>query len=220
MRIWILAASLVVAAPLAAQDHQHHQQPGQQATTDGTLPAGWQARLDRPNASVANVRFVGMDDGYHVVLGPSGIFYNPTQRAQGRYTVRASFTQNQPAQHPEAYGLFVGGRELDGAEQEYLYFLVRQDGRYLIKRRVGSETPTVREWTEHSAVKRTPAGGTATNELAVDVGPQHLRFLVNGTEVARVDNTPQLNTDGIVGLRINHNLDLHVGPLTVQQGGR
>jgi hypothetical protein len=219
MRILIVAAALMAAAPLAAQDHQHHH-AGHGAATDGSLPAGWQARLDRPNASVSNVRFMTMDDGYHMVLGPSGIFFNPTQRAEGRYTVRTTFTQNRAAQHPEAYGIFVGGRDLEGPNQAYLYFLVRQDGRFLIKRRAGNETPTVRDWTEHAAVRKLADGGTATNELAVDVGPRQVRFLVNGTEVARIDNTPQLNTDGVVGLRVNHNLDLHVGQPRIERGNR
>jgi hypothetical protein len=220
MRNWILVALLLCAVPLTAQDHQHHQHQPQgspAASADGELPNGWQARFDRANASLSNVRFHSMDGGYHVVLGPSGIFYDPAQRAEGRFTARATFTQNRASQHPEAYGIFIGGRNLDAPSQEYVYFLVRQDGRFLIKRRAGAETPTLREWTEHAAVRRTTNGSAATNELAVEVGAQHTRFLVNGTEVARVENTAGLHTDGVVGYRINHNLDLHLSRLTVQR---
>ncbi len=41
-------------------------------------------------------------------------------------------------------------------------------------------------------------------------------FLVNGVEVAKLPRVAQLNTDGVVGLRINHNLDVHVSGFGVE----
>jgi len=219
-RLAFTLAALAAASPLAAQDHSHHhhQHAAHADAQAGTLPQGWQARFDRANASMANVTFVEVDGGHHVTLGPSGIFYNPEHTASGQFHARATFTQSKPTPHPEGYGLLVGGQQLDGPGQDYLYFLVRQDGRFLIKHRAGSETHTLKDWTEHAAVARVADGSAATNTLAVETLPRHTRFLVNGQEVARLDNHPQLNTSGVVGLRVNHNLELHVANFEVQPG--
>ena len=34
------------------------------------------------------------------------------------------------ASHDVAYGLFVGGQDLDNDKQRYTYFVIRQDGKY------------------------------------------------------------------------------------------
>lgn len=217
MRTCVLALMAVaLATPLAAQDHSMHTAP---PAAPGALPDGWQVRLDRANASMESVKFVRVGEGYHATLGPSAIFYDPAHRAAGEYTAGAAFTQTRATQHPEGYGIIVGGRDLDGANQEYLYFLVRQDGQFLIKQRVGGETHTIHDWTEHAAITKLGGDGTATNALAVEAGAQHTRFLVNGVEVAAVGNA-KLDTAGIAGLRINHGLDVHVGDFRIQRASR
>jgi hypothetical protein len=213
----------VFAAPLAAQHTQHD--PDDKVAGGGELPSGWHARPDKANASMADVKFVSMGDGYHATLGPAAIFYNPAHNATGAYRAQATFTQTKAPQHPEAYGLVIGGKNLDKDNQDYLYFLVRQDGKFLVKHRAGTETHTLFEWTEHPAIRKADAEGKATNALAVDVGADGVRFLVNGTQVAQMERAADLNTDGIVGLRINHNLDVHVSdfgvsPATRQRAGR
>ena len=215
--IFVTAALLALAAPAAAQ-HQHPQQPAQGHDADNAahaataLPDGWQVRLDRPG-STAPVHFMAMDGHYHAILGPAGIFYNPQTTATGAYRLEGTFTLNKPSAHPEAFGMFLGGRDLQGAGQDYLYFLVRQDGKFMVKHRAGTETHTLIDWTEHAAVRRPGADGTAANTLAVDVGAQTVRFLVNGTEVGTLPH--QVNTDGVVGLRLNHNLDVTVADFAV-----
>ncbi len=204
MRIPLLVlAALAAATSLVAQEQS-------------TLPDGWQARADRANAQMQNVKFVTMGDGYHVTLGPSVILYNPAQRAEGAYRARATFTQTKAPQHPEAYGLLVGGQNLDAPNQDYLYFLVRGDGKFLVKHRAGAETHTLVDWTEHAAITRADAAGKATHALAIEATAEDVRFLVNGTEVAKLPRAAQLNTDGVVGLRINHNLDVHVAGFGVE----
>jgi hypothetical protein len=42
-----------------------------------------------------------------------------------------------------------------------------------------------------------------------------LRLSVNGTQVAAIPGAHIGNTDGYVGLRVNHNLDVHVSDFTV-----
>jgi len=217
--ITIAIATLLAAAPLAAQQHEHHHHHAGEEHGRSGIPDGWEARLDRADASMDGVYVGRMGEGYHVRLGPSGIFYDPTQSASGEFTASATFTQNTPTPRPESYGIFLGGQDLQGPAQDYLYFLVRQDGRFMIRHRAGDEVHTIQDWTEHAAVRPTAEGAPGTNTLAVEAGPQRARFLINGTEVAAFRDIPYLNTDGVVGLRVNHNLDVHVEGPRITRGG-
>lgn len=229
MRGIILTAAVLAAAVPAAAQHQHaqpaqpaqagqHQHDPDHAGAHAGVAEGWTVRLDRAGAT-APVHFMDMDGGLHAILGPAAIFYQPTATATGAYRAQGTFTLNKPSAHPEAFGLFVGGRNLDADNQDYLYFLVRQDGKFLVKHRAGTETHTLFDWTEHAAVQRPGADGRATNTLAIDASAAGARFLVNGTEVANIPRVPMLNTDGLVGLRLNHNLDVLVKDFAVHPAG-
>lgn len=179
----------------------------------GGFPSGWRVRTDRGETSPEAVDLVATEGGVRVRPGPRAVYWDPETTATGTYRARATFHRlNDPG--PEAYGLFVGGRDLQAEGQDYLYFLVRGDGSYLVKHRAGAETHTLVEWTEHSAVRGGSAsGGAVTNTLAVESGPDTVRFLVNGTEVERLERAPMLNSDGQVGVRVNHRLDVRIeGP--------
>ncbi|HYR06221.1 MAG TPA: hypothetical protein VEQ60_00540 [Longimicrobium sp.] len=221
--IVVTAALLVSAIPAVAQQHQHPAQPGQagphadHAAGHATgIPEGWQVRLDRPG-STASIHFTSMDGHLHAILGPAGIFYQPTATATGAYTLQGTFTLNKPSAHPEAFGMLLGGRNLEAENQDYLYFLVRQDGKFMVKHRAGDETHTVIDWTEHAAVRQPGADGKATNTLAVQTDAQGVRFLVNGTEVGTLPRG--VNTSGVYGLRLNHNLDVTVTDFGVHPAG-
>jgi hypothetical protein len=196
---------LALAAPLAAQDHADHAAAG-----GGSVPAGWTVRADRGDAKNATVAAMGK--GMHVTTGPAIILYRADTKGAGPFHTLATFTQTKPSEHAEGYGLLVGGQNLDGAGQQYLYFLVRQDGSYLIKRRDGEKTTDISKgWVQHAAVKKPEGKAAVTNLLEVDYKRDSSRvaFLVNGQEV-QVADPKGLAMDGIVGLRVNHNLDLHV----------
>lgn len=199
----ILAALLVLAAlpasPLAAQ-----------------APEGWEIRLDRPNMDVSDVNFRTMGDALHATTGPAAIFWNPEHRVEGAFRAEVELTQTAPAAHPESYGIFIGGENLDGDAQSYLYFLVRQDGSYLITHRMGSETHAIQPWTRHEAVNAIGDGDRVTNALAIEVSDEAVTFHVNGTQVESYA-AGAMETDGIVGLRVNHQLDLHIAGFNVTQ---
>ena len=104
--------------------------------------------------------------------------------AKGTYSISASFMQAEPSNHPNAYGLFFGGSDLAGPGQQYSYFVIRENGQFLIRKRVGGDTPNVVGWTGHDAINKLNAQGRATNTLTVEMGSDQVRFLVNGTEVS------------------------------------
>jgi hypothetical protein len=190
--------------------------PGADPASAQQLPDDWQMRLDRAGAAPDNVSFHGMEQGWHVTTARagSGIFWRPTITAEGEYEARAAFHLTTPAPHPEAFGLFIGGRELDAAEQHYLYFIVRQTGEFMIRQRRGEETEDVVGWTAHDAVPTAREEGPTTYELGVDVEADQVAFTVNGAQVHAMP-ADEIPTDGVVGLRINHMLDLHVESLEV-----
>ena len=85
----------------------------------------------------------------------------------------------------------------------------------MITRRAGAETPTVMDWTDSAAIKKADSSGKMSNTLAIEVAKDKVRFLVNGTEVTSVD-AAKVDTAGTPGLRVNHNLNLHVEGFAVK----
>jgi hypothetical protein len=200
----------LAAAPLGAQAVTKDAPDPDKNVAGGALPAGWTGRTDRANQTLANAKFAAMDGGFRVTTGPAAIFWNPANQAVGTYTLRATFTQSTPSTHPEAYGVIFGGKNLDAPNQDYMYFLVRQNGQYMIKHRAGSETHTIQDWTAHPAIQSVAAGGApAVNTLEVAVGDANVSYKVNGQEVKSFPKSGQ-GTNGLYGLRVNHNLDVQV----------
>ena len=212
----VLLASFA-AVPIAAQGDPPPAEHG--AATAPNMPEGWLSRFDRASATADMAEFRTMEPGWHVTTGRAGsaIFWRPATTAAGAYRAATTIHLMKPAQHPEAFGLFVGGRDLEGEAHAYLYFLVRQNGQYLIKRRRGAETETVVDWTVHDAVPTASADGSTRYDLAVQVGEQEVEFIVNGQTVHTAPRS-ELQTDGVVGLRVNHMLDVHVQELEVTSG--
>jgi hypothetical protein len=201
-------------APLAAQesgDRANHEHADEAVRSGGTLPAGWSVRTKK-DASTANVKVVPMGKGMHVTLGPAVILYKASTAGTGPFHTLATFTQTKPTKHAEGYGLFYGGKGLEGPEQRYTYFLVRQDGTYLVKQRAGEKTTEITKgWVASPAVHKVEGTGSSTNLLEVDAkrDPSKVVFLVNGQPVHTLD-AKATEVDGVVGLRVNHNLDLHI----------
>jgi hypothetical protein len=195
------------------QAHQAHAVEG-----GGALPAGWSARPDA-EGDLKSVKFVTMEPGYHLTLGPATILYREEDRANGPFHTLAIFHQMKKLEHAEGYGLFFAGESLTAGDQRYIYFLVRDDGKYLIKRRDGANTTEITKgWIASPAIKKGDARGRATNLLEIDAkrDPARVSFKVNGATVHTV-NAGSMKTKGIVGLRANHNLDLHVEGFALHQ---
>ncbi|HKA01223.1 MAG TPA: hypothetical protein VKE70_32140, partial [Candidatus Solibacter sp.] len=123
----------------------------------------------------------------------------------------------KPSGHTNYYGLVFGGSGLDGAQQSYTYFIVAQNGTFMIKRREGEQTSNVKGRTPNDAVKKPGDDGKSTNNLEVRVGADKIDFVVNGTVV---DSEPKssIKTDGIWGARVNHMLEVHIDGLSATKG--
>jgi hypothetical protein len=195
----LAALALLAVLPLVAQ-----------------TPKGWKLRIDRStNASdpdaAGSIKFVTMGAGFHATNPQAAVYWNPANTATGNYTLKATFTLEHQTPHEEYYGLVFGGSDLEGTAQKYLYFMVAQDGTWLLKRRDGSAAQNVSAKTSSKAVKQPDASGKCANTLEVRVMPDKIEYVVNGTVVHSTPKTgATAQTDGIYGIRINHFLDVQV----------
>jgi hypothetical protein len=200
--------ALLVVAPLIAQ-----------------APKGWMVRADRstsasdPDAAGA-IKFVTMGKGFHATNPQAAVYWSPANTAAGNYTVKGTFVLQKPSGHTNYYGLVFGGSDLEGANQNYLYFLVGQDGTWLVKRRSGDkETQNVAEKAANDAVKKPDASGQSTNALEVRVTADKIEYVVNGTTVHTTPKTGlTAKTDGIYGIRVNHQLEVHIDGFGMTKG--
>jgi hypothetical protein len=196
--------ALLVVAPLLAQ-----------------APKGWMVRADRsttasdPDAAGA-IKFVTMGTGFHATNPQAAVYWNPANTSTGNYTLKGTFTLMKPSGHTNYYGLVFGGSDLEGAKQSYTYFLVAQDGTWLVKRRSGEAATDVLPKTASDAVKKPGADGKSTNALEVRVSLDKIEYVVNGTVVNAMPRTAQTpKADGIYGIRVNHLLEVHVDGFAV-----
>jgi hypothetical protein len=192
--------------------------PPRPVAGNGIEVGGWSARLDDPKEPRTGLKFVTMGTGLHATTGPNLILYDPEEDWEGPYTTKATLTMTKPASHQVAYGLFVGGQDLDNDKQRYTYFVIRQDGKFLIRKRTGATTANVGgDWMDHAAIQKPNAQGAQTNELTIRVARDAVTFLVNGQTVA-THPTSAVDAVGISGLRIGHGLDVHIEGFSVEQG--
>jgi hypothetical protein len=196
----VVVLTLLAALPLLAQ-----------------APKGWMLRVDRsmsaedPGAAGA-IEFMAMGSGFHAINPQAAVYWNPANTVTGNYTLKGTFTLIKSTGYNEYYGLVFGGSGLEGPGQNYLYFMISDDGTWLVKRRNGNtSTQSVSEKTANVAVKKPDASGKSTNALEVRVMADKIEFVVNGTVVNTMPKTgPTAKTDGIYGLRINHLLEVQV----------
>ena len=193
-RFLLTAAALAFAGSVAAQS-----------------PQGWKVRIDRSqNAqdpdNTPSLVFKPMGKGLHVKGGPAGTFWNGTMAA-GNYTLKATFNLQEPSNHTNYYGLVFGGSNLDTAAQGYVYFVVAQNGTFLVRQRQGEAVTDVVNRQANAAVRQPGANGQSSNALEVRVNGATVSYVVNGT-VVHSGPKGGLKTDGLVGVRVNHVLDV------------
>jgi hypothetical protein len=187
-------------------------------STGGTgVPAGYVGRVDREGAKIEDAKYAANGSRWEVSTGPAHILYSAKDSASGNYTATATFDQLEAPAHPEAFGLLVGGKNLDQPSQSYTYFVVRGTGEFLVKQRDGGQTKDVMAWKASDAVPKQDASGKATYRLAIRVAADSVRFLVNDKAVGAVKKGA-VATDGVAGIRINHNLHVATGPVTITKG--
>lgn len=178
------------------------------------IPAGFTAITDDTTAQITNARYATKGGSWEVTTGPAHIVFAAKDTARGAYTASTTFTQLEAPHHPEGYGIFVGGRDLGSPSRAYTYFLVRGNGEFLVKSRAGAKTTDVLAWRSNPAVPKADSSGKASYRLAIRVDADSVHFLVNDKQVAAL-KAGTVATDGVAGLRINHNLHVTTSPIAI-----
>jgi hypothetical protein len=185
------------------------------ALAQGPLPAGWKSRLDTESMKVAPGAIKEEKDALIFSTGPAaGIYWKDSMKAENDFVLGASFSQLKTSEHAEAYGLFIGGNDLDKDTQRYVYFIIRQDGKYSVRSRNGAAAKAIVDWTAAPSMME-PKGVKTSNTLQIRAAGTEVRFFVNDRQVHRM--TRAQAGDGIAGLRINHNLDVQVSKLELKK---
>lgn len=182
------------------------------AETGPAARPNYAVRLDSESSDLADFQLVEDDDGIRVQTGPAGIAYRSDDVIlTGDMHVQATFLQyDAPVGYREAYGIFVGGIDLEGAEHEYTYLLVRPTGDFLVKRRIGEITETIVDWTPHPSVHTVEVeGDRPQNTLGIDVFNGEVHFAVNG-DVVYAESAARVRPYGVAGVRVNHRLDVRM----------
>jgi len=176
------AAEPAAGAPAANSDPDR-------ATGGSGVPSGFMARLDStatgPRGNIAEAKYTKSGDMWEVVTGPHHIVWEAADSASGNYTATARLQQMEAPAHREAYGIFVGGGNLDQPSHRYLYFVVGGTGEYMISRRDSTKVTALKPWTASDAVPKADASGKVDYTLAVRVAGDSVRFMVNNTQVPR-----------------------------------
>ncbi|MEP6571042.1 MAG: hypothetical protein ABJD11_00035 [Gemmatimonadota bacterium] len=229
MRLTLALALLGLAAPLVAQQPAKPAHPPAAAGHDhamalpggGVFPPGWSVRTDEGPATM--VQFQPMEPGFHLTMGTAAILYRNENTATPPAHIISTihYFPKKGSGHHEGFGIFTGGQDLQGPNQKYTYFLVRGDGTFKIKRRDGEKTSDVvsKEWTPNAAIpKADPDKPSTEYTVAVTLGKDSVTFNVNGKDVWS-GAAKDIDTNGIAGIRVNHNLSVHVQSFAIHKTG-
>ena len=215
-RVWFAAA--VVIAAMAA--------PATMSAQSGhnlERPEHWKVRYDGSDEA-AERNFVVMRPGWHVYAGPGGLLWDPGRFASGNYAVKSTiylFPKGEPersgsTQVDSPYGLFLGGRDLEGEAPAYVSFLIDNAGRFRITRHTGDDVQELAPWTGNDAVAVLDelATSPAENVLEVDVRGEQTIFYIGGELVAELPSE-DLDLDGAIGVRAGEGLSLHITEIAI-----
>jgi hypothetical protein len=215
---------MLVGFPAAVMG-QSASDPDKVVKDGGVQVAGWTGRLDpaaeKRGARITDLRMWSMGPAMHVTAGPPAIYWNAANKGTGSYVAKATFAQTKAPEHAEYYGMFVGGSDLDEPNQNYLYCAISGNGTFVVKHRIGDEVHELAARTASAAIRQADAAGKASNEVAWKVTPERTSCLVNGTEIWGYASKDLIgpgkleSIDGIAGIRVNHNLDVHISGFQV-----
>lgn len=220
---------LTLFAPFTAIA-QDHAESAHAIEGGGISVPGWTGKIDageeKNGQTLNSAKLASEGDGLHVTTGPAVSYWNPANQASGNYTVKATFNESKYMNlnsHPHPYGLFIGGSDLGGAQQSYLYCAAYGNGNFIV-RGFGPDPFQMngRHGEANAAVNKAAGPGQPVKqEIALSVKGDRVECAINGTVVAgynksAVVGTGKLkSTDGVYGIRMAHNTDVTVTGLSV-----
>ena len=224
MRIVTASVALLFAASATAVA----QDADRSVAGGGITVAGWKGKIDARAASqgktVNDSRFASHDGKIDLKVGPAAIYWNDANKASGNYEVKTTITEHAfNAGHPHSYGVFIGGSDLDTADQSFVYCIAYANGTYAVKYFHGANVVTAAGPVASPAIHKADSTGHASNEIGWRVQGGKASCVINGTAVQTWDAAQLVGADklksldGVYGVRVSHNLDLSMTPLTVKK---
>lgn len=221
-----LSLCVFVAAALEGQDASRVVAGG------GISASQWTGQIDvseqRAGRTLNDAKFSKEGDTFHIVTGPAVGYWNPSNKATGDYTVKATFTEPKYMNlnsHPHPYGVFIAGNEMGTPEESYLYCAAYGNGRFIV-RGFGQRPFQMNgfQGEANPAVHRAlGVGEPVTQEIALSVKGDKIECAINGAVVASYSKSELVtagklkSTDGIYGLRFAHNTEVNVSGLGVSK---
>ena len=222
-----LIVCLLGASALSAQDTGEQ---SRKVAGGGISGPGWTGKVDaneeKAGQTVDNAKFAVEGSEMKVTTGPAIAYWNPANKATGNYTVKATF--NEPKymnlnSHPHPYGIFIGGNDLGGGEQNYLYCAAYGNGTFIVRGfgPASFQMNGPRGGPDAAVHKAAAKGEPVTQDIAISVKGERVECTINGTVVAGYDKSAVVtagklkSTDGVYGLRFAHNTEVVVTGLSV-----
>lgn len=220
----VAVAVMVLASGVMAQQDLDRVVPG-----GGITGAGWKGNVIdagslKQGRGINDSKFVASGDTIDINAGPGAIYWNPDHVGNGDFTVKATFAETnhlKHSNHAHPYGVFIGGANLDTPKPTMLYCSAYGNGTFIVRGfAADSANGTFRigagRGTPNDAIRKAGPDGTVTQEIAISVKGGEVSCSVNGTVVAThpaaevIGEGKLPSTNGIVGLRVGHNLDVKV----------
>jgi hypothetical protein len=221
------AAALLISALAAVPAAQAPQDADRKVAGGGVTVKGWQGRVDsgnRQGLTINDGKLAPEGSGMRLTTGAAALYWNPSNTAQGDFSVKASFTEPKQAyNHPHPYGVFIGGKGLDTDTPQALYCAAYRNGTYIVRGFSGGKVfQVVGKPMPNEAIKKAETPETqVVQDVAMSVKGDKVDCTVNGTSVwsatkADVTGAGKLDsTDGVTGIRVSHNSDAIVANFAV-----
>jgi hypothetical protein len=157
------------------------------------------------------------------MTGAAALYWNPANVGKGDFSVKATFDEaKQPYNHPHPYGVFIGGKGLDGDQPQALYCAAYRSGNFIVRGFSGGKPfGIVQKPTPNDAIAKGAAEAPVKQEVVMRVSGDKVECTVNGASVwsatkADVTGAGKLDsTDGVTGIRVSHNSDALVSNFAV-----
>jgi len=220
------AAALIVWVIPAMPAARGQQDADKKVAGGGVTVKGWTGKVDsgnRQGLAITDSKLAPEGSGMRLMTGAAALYWNPANVGKGDFSVKATFDEaKQPYNHPHPYGVFIGGKGLDGDQPQALYCAAYRSGNYIVRGFSGGKPfGIVQKPTPNDAIAKGAADAPVKQEVALRVSGDKVECTVNGTSVwsaakADVVGAGKLDsTDGITGIRVSHNSDALVSNFAV-----
>jgi len=227
----IAFAGALTMAPLSAQQPaagggagrmggMNMQDAAHKVPNGGIRGSGWQGRPDPGTGAVNDSSLDAKGSDLEIHTGPAMLYWNPANKGAGDFTVSATFTEPKymsSNDHPHPYGVFIGGSNLDKDNINALYCAAYGRGTFIVREFAPAVVNLNGRGAPNDAIHKAAGKGESVEQtVALSVKGDTVSCSVNGTVVSSWPKSEVIgagkiaSTDGIVGIRVAHNVDVNV----------